>query len=54
MDDLFIIILNIVCAIILISYVIYNSIKKNRIKKAEQAAKSELDHIDHSDEQPSC
>ena len=54
MDDLFVIILNIVCAIILIAYVIYNSIRKSRIKKAEEAAKHDSDQSDPSDEQPIC
>lgn len=54
MDDLFVIILNIVCAIILIAHVIYNSIRKSRIKKAAEAAKSDPGQSDHSDERPIC
>lgn len=51
MDGLFTILINILSAGILIFYVIYNSIKKKRIKKAAEAAKSDLDH---SDERPIC
>lgn len=54
MDDLFIIVLNVISAAILIAYVIYNSIKKKRIKKAAEAAKSDLNQSDHSDERPIC
>lgn len=54
MDALSLIILNIISALILIGYVVFNSIKRNRIKKAAEAAKSDLDQPDHSDERHIC
>lgn len=42
MDTIFLIFLNVICAIILIAYVIHGSIKRKRIKaaKAAEAANS--------------
>lgn len=37
MDDIFLIVLNVICAIILIAYVIHGSIKRKRIKAAKAA-----------------
>lgn len=49
MDDIFLIVLNVICAAILIAYVIYGSIKRKRLKaaeaaKADKASDSELPH----------
>lgn len=37
MDTIFLIVLNVICAIILIAYVIHGSIKRKRIKAAKSA-----------------
>ena len=48
--DLFIVILNIICAIILISYVLYKSHKKSMAAKKKDTDDDNIDNIIYSDD----
>lgn len=50
MDDIFLIVLNVICAVILIIYVINGSIKRKRIKAAEAAKASQEKSIEKDNE----
>ena len=51
MDDLFLIIVNVICAAILISYVLYKAHKKSLAAKAKASKKDDdFEHLLYTDE----